>query len=130
MNEDTNMIKLPEGKAIVITGPEGSGKSTLARKIAEMTGSYRDVGAGHLKERFGLAKILLPKVDTVIIEEAEINERTRAMYVILASEDEAVIEEKGQEPRKTDLPNFIFITDSKIELPEYDRRFFVIECLP
>lgn len=123
-------IKLPYGKAVVITGPEGSGKTTLAKFFAEILGNCKLTEGRRVFDNgpFGLSEILADEPGTVIVDDVEFTKENICRARVSVSEDVVEVERRGEDPRFVKLPNFIFCTGSidAISHELHDRRFFAI----
>ena len=99
-------------KALAIFGKPGCGKTTLAKNIAR-NGSWRTCNILDLSDRFGLGRVIGSGIGTVIVECFSGKPEELAIIKQLVSEDEAMVDRKGQDPRLEKLPCFIFCLDSE-----------------
>lgn len=116
-------MRLPQGKALVITGKQGSGKTSLAYRIGGP--KARIITHADIKRKFNS---FLCNARTFIVDEVPIA-KIQELKSFVANDDLEICT-KGQDPVMIPMPQFIFVCTGDLNALKSlstDRRFMVID---
>ena len=105
-------------KLTIFVGGQGVGKTIAAKKLADSMGTYVITKQNELLSAFGFGEALRDEPQTLIIDEAVLNEALLTNVFHLISNDRATIETKYAPQRTVRVPRIIICTQSfNLELP-------------